>query len=59
MEDLKEKKSILRSVRTRETYRSKLESQSPGSQIGVSLTIDNFSSRLMVSRVSLGSFFPI
>ena len=42
MENLRKEKNILRSIRIKETYRSKIESQSPGSQTGVFLSIDNF-----------------
>ena len=42
MEDLKKEKNILRITRTKETYRSKISSQSKGSQSGIFLTLDNF-----------------
>jgi len=41
---------ILTNTRTKETYRSKIEGQSPGSQSGVFLSIDNFESFCMQEK---------
>ena len=45
--DLKKENNILSNVRTKETYRSKILSQSRGSQSGVFLTIANFENYCM------------
>ena len=41
---------ILTNTRTKETYRSKIEGQSPGSQSGVFLSIDNYESFCMQEK---------
>ena len=41
---------ILTNTRTKETYRSKIESQSKGSQSGIFLSIDNFESFCMQEK---------
>ena len=45
--DLKKENNILSNVRTKETYRSKILSQSRGSQSGVFLSVGNFENYCM------------